>query len=129
MPDLGDRANVMGPQPIAARTVPPTAMIETAERILRLLTEGNSAELEASAAADAREDVGKIARAVRSAIYDRAEIIGMARVNKMYFVKGRLTGADAKPFTVQVRLGANDDGRWTIREALNLTDIRSAWSK
>jgi hypothetical protein len=43
-------------------------------------------------------------------------------------LKARLTGANVAPFTIQFRLG-EDNGKWTVREVLNLTGRRSAWTK
>ena len=134
MPDLGNRANVMGPQPIARVVEPPPAMIAAADAILSALVAGRRAEIEAASAEQAREAMLKIADSVKPGTYDKVEIIGQARIAKHWFTKARLTGRSAKPFTLQFRLGlegadSKDAGRWTVREATNLTEVRSAWSR
>jgi hypothetical protein len=129
MADLGDRVNVMGPQPIAQRTRVPPAMIAAAERVLALLAACDAAGLAAMAAPAGAQDVAEIAAAAAAAGgYDRWEIIATARVNFHHYVKGRLTGAQAEPFTVQFRLGEHE-GRWAIWEAQNLSGRRGAWTR
>jgi hypothetical protein len=128
MADLGNRANVMGPQPIIPVQEKPPEMLATAERVLSLLVEGNQSALEALAADDTRAQIASIAQAARGRKYNRSEITGIARTAAHYWIKGRLTGASIEPFTVQFRLG-EDNGRWTIRYAANLTGKRSGWTK
>jgi hypothetical protein len=119
--------NVMGAQPISARKVPPQAMLDAADRLLTSLLAGNKTEVLAMTEAQAQQDIAAIAESVNAGKFDRATIIGRARSANHYFIKARLTGSDATPFTLQVRLGENN-GRWTIREAINLTGVRSGWS-
>lgn len=134
MPDLGNRANVMGPQPIARIVEPPPAMIAAADAILAALIAGRRAEIEAASDEQAREAMLNIADSVKPGAYDKITIIGQARLAKHWYTKARLTGRSAKPFTLQFRLGeeretGRDSGRWTVREATNLTVVRSAWSR
>ncbi|MBF6561131.1 MAG: hypothetical protein IVW56_12640 [Candidatus Binataceae bacterium] len=133
MAELGDRVNVMGPQPIAGRTPVPPAMIAAAERVLALLAAGDATGLAAMAAPSGVNDLAELAAAAtdagaRGGAPERCEIIAAARVNYHYYVKGRIHRARAEPFTMQFRLG-EDDGRWTIREVQNLSGRRSAWTR
>lgn len=133
MADLGNRANVMGPQPIAKIVEPPKSMIAAADAILGALVAGRRGEIEQASDEQAREAMLKIADSVKPGAYDKITIIGQARIAKHWYTKARLTGRTAKPFTLQFRLGqdgdSKDDGRWTIREANNLTEVRSAWTR
>lgn len=133
MADLGNRANVMGPQPIAKIVEPPKSMITAADAILSAIVAGRRAEIEKASDEQAREAMLKIADSVKPGAYDKVTIIGQARIAKHWYTKARLTGRTAKPFTLQFRLGqdgdSKDDGRWTIREANNLTEVRSAWTR
>ena len=128
MADLGDRVNVMGPQPIAPRKSPPPEMIQAAERILAALVSGDAAGLATMAAPAGARDVVEIAAATGKGRYDRWEIIASARINDHYFVKGRLHGADTEPFTLQFRIGKYE-GRWAIWEAQDLNGGRTAWTR
>jgi hypothetical protein len=128
MPDLGERGNVMGPQPIAAIVQPPAEMLEAAEHLLKALIRGDHASVEAMTPAHVRDEMLQIAKAIPRDKYDKFELIGRARVAQHYFLKVELTGPNAEPFKFQFRLGATD-GKWTVREALNLTGRRSAWSR
>jgi hypothetical protein len=128
MPDLGERGNVMGPQPIAAIVEPPAAMLAAAEHLLNALMRGDHASVEAMTPAHVRDEMLAIAKEIPPNRYATFEIIGRARVAKHYFLKARLTGADVEPFKFQFRLGETD-GKWTVREALNLTGRRSAWTR
>ncbi|MGH7863730.1 MAG: hypothetical protein ACREQB_01990 [Candidatus Binataceae bacterium] len=128
MADLGNRANVMGPQPIIALKPKPPAMLAAAERVLRLLADGNKGELQMLATGRARAEIGSIADAIRGREYAQVEIVGIARTTDHYWIKARLGGGKAEPFLVQFRLGAND-GSWTIRAAANLTGKRSGWTR
>jgi hypothetical protein len=127
MPDLGERANVMGPQPIMRRTPVPSAMIAAAERVLELLATRKPVELAALAMPQSASDVAEIAAAVHPGTYDHHEIITTARVKDHHFVKARLRGPHAAPFTFMFRLGEHD-GRWMIWDAVNLTGRRGALS-
>ncbi len=128
VPDLGKRANVMGPQPIADRTPPPPEMLAAAGRILKMLAQGDRAGLEAMAHDKARGEVGALATSCRAGVYNKDEIIAQARVNRQFYIKARLTGPGVEPFLFQVRLGEHE-GRWMIWEAKNLTGRRSAWTR
>jgi hypothetical protein len=128
MPDLGERGNVMGPQPIAAIVEPPAAMFAAAEHLLNALMRGDRASIEAMTPPHVREEMARVANEVPAGRYDKFELIGRARVSRHYFLKAQLTGADVEPFKFQFRLGETD-GKWTVREALNLTGRRSAWTK
>jgi hypothetical protein len=128
MPDLGERANVMGPQPILRRKAVPPAMLEAANHVLELLTARQSAELAALATPQAASDVAEIAAAMRPDAYDHHEIIATARVKDHHFVKARLRGPRDDAFTVMFRLGEHD-GRWMIWDAVNLTGLRGALTR
>lgn len=128
MPDLGERGNVMGPQPIASIVQPPAEMLAAAERLLNALMRGDRAVIEEMTPAHVRDEMMQVANAIPANRYDKFELIGRARVSKHYFLKAKLTGTGAEPFKLQFRLGESD-GKWTVREALNLTGRRSAWSR
>jgi len=128
MPDLGERANVMGPQPIMRRTPVPSATITAAERVLELLATCKPVELAELAMSQSKLDVAEIAAAVHPGTYDHHEILATARVKDHHFVKARLCGPRADPFTVMFRLGEHD-GRWMIWDAINLTGRRGALSR
>jgi hypothetical protein len=128
MSNLGDRVNVMGPQPIFARFVVPSAMIVAAERVLTLIAAGDAAGLIAMAASSGTADIAAIAAAVRPGVYDRHEIIATARINFHHYVKARLHGPRVEPFTMQFRLG-EQAGEWHLWEAMNLTGRRGAWTR
>jgi hypothetical protein len=128
MPDLGERANVMGPQPIASIVQPPAEMFAAADRLLNALVQGDRKTIEEMTPAHVRDEMMQIANAIPANRYDKFELIGRARVSKHYFLKARLTGTGAEPFKFQFRLGETD-GKWTVREALNLTGRRSAWTR
>ncbi|MGA7871831.1 MAG: hypothetical protein WCA22_13145, partial [Candidatus Binatus sp.] len=118
MPDLGERGNVMGPQPIAPIVEPPAAMFTAADRLLNALVRGDHATIEEMTPAHVRDEMMQIVKAIPPNKYDKFEVIGRARVSRHYFLKARLTGANAEPFKLQFRLGETD-GKWTVREALN----------
>ncbi|MGA9723538.1 MAG: hypothetical protein WBQ86_13855 [Candidatus Binatus sp.] len=128
MPDLGERGNVMGPQPIAPVVQPPAEMLAAAEHLLDALIRGDLASVEAMTAAQELENMRRIANEVPPGRYDKFELIGRGRISRHYFLKARLTGNDAEPFKIQFRLGETD-GKWTVREALNLTGRRSGWTR
>jgi hypothetical protein len=128
MPDLGERGNVMGPQPIAPVVEPPAEMLAAADRLLTALMNRDLAAVEALTAAQALDEMRLIAKEIQPGKYDRFELIGRGRIAHHYFIKARLVGSDAAAFKIQFRLGETD-GKWTVREALNLTGRRSAWSK
>lgn len=125
MPDLGERGNVMGPQPIGTRSKPPTAMLAAANRVMDLLAAGDTTILAALATPAGAREIAEVVRAIRPGTHDRHEIIATARINKHYFVKAKLIGAE--PIIVQFRLGERD-GEWLIWEAANLTG-RTAWTR
>jgi hypothetical protein len=118
----------MGPQPIAAIVEPPAAMLAAAEHLLNALMRGDRASVEAMTPPHVGDEMIQIAKEIPPNRYDKFELIGRARVAKHYFLKAQLTGAGVEPFKFQFRLGETD-GKWTVREALNLTGRRSAWSR
>ncbi|MGH7932183.1 MAG: hypothetical protein ACREQN_03340 [Candidatus Binataceae bacterium] len=128
MADLGERANVMGPQSIGGRRPTPPAMVEAAKYVLKLLVEGRQIELAALTTPTAQSEAAELAGAVTPGIYGGSEIIATARVNDHYYVKARLHGDGGETFTLQMRLGERD-GRWLLWEALNLTGRRGAWTR
>jgi hypothetical protein len=128
MPDMGYRDNVMGPQPIGKRKPIPESLMQTVAQILDLLADGKSSELIAMSVDTAKEETVKLASAVKPGVYNNKSVIGTARTNEHYWIKAKLTGPDAKPFTFQLRLGPSRD-RWVIWQATNLSDSRSAWTR
>jgi hypothetical protein len=128
MPDLGNRASAIGPQPIAQRFIVPPAMLAAADHILRLLAEGRRSELEALAAPRAAAELRDLIDAIASGAYRSHQILAHAKVNNHYYVKARLFGESAAPFTLQLRLGEHE-GRWVIWEAYNLAGGRTAWTR
>lgn len=128
MPDLGNRSSVMGPQPIAKRFTVPPSMLATANHILELLAQVRRAELEALAVAKATGELLQLMDAIAPGAYQSHEIIAHAKANNHYYLKARLFGARAAPFTLQLRLGEHE-GRWAIWEAVNLSGGRTAWTR
>ena len=128
MPDLGERGNVMGPQPIGNIVEPPAAMLAAAGQLLAAMLRNDVAAAEAMTTHDARAEIAGITSALKAGTYDKFELVGRGRVAKHYFLKARLTGNDATPIMIQFRLG-EDGGKWTVREVLNLTGRRSGWTK
>ena len=132
MPDLGERGNVMGPQPIGKIVEPPAAMLAAAGQLLTAIMRGDFAAAEAMTTQQARDDIAGITKALKPGAYDKFELVGRGRVAKHYFLKARIsgsgTGNDAAPIMIQFRLG-EDGGKWTVREVLNLTGRRSGWTK
>jgi len=128
MPDMGYRDNVMGPQPIATRKPIPESLLAMVRRILDLLAAGKGAEASAMTVASAKDELAQLAAAVKVGVYNDKSIVGTARTNEHFWIKARLTGPDAKPFTLQLRMGPNGD-KWLIWQATNLTDARSGWTK
>jgi len=128
MPDMGFKENVMGPQPIAHRKEIPQNVLEMALRVLDLLTMGKGAEASSMAVDAAKDEIASAAAAVKPGIYNDKSIVGTARTNEHYWIKAKLTGPDAKPFTLQLRLGPHA-GRLMIWEATNLSDVRSGFTK
>ena len=129
MVDLGVRANVMGPQPISQVPQPPAASIEAADRLIAALIRGDRNEVDALTDEQAREQMSRVADAIRPGTYDKVTVIARARVANHFYTKARLTGPSAAPFTLQVRMGQSEGGNWTVREAMNLTGVRSGWTK
>jgi hypothetical protein len=128
MPDLGNRSSAIGPQPIAERFVVPPAMLAAADHILELLVQGRRAELEGLVAAKATGKLRELIDAIAPGAYQSHEIIAHAKANRHYFLKARLFGARATPFTLQLRLGEHA-GHWVIWEAVNLSGGRTAWTR
>ncbi len=125
MPDLGKRENVMGPQPIAKRVVPPAEVEATAKRITELLSAGKVSELTVESMRTEMEALATSAPADR---YRGCAIIAMARVNLHYYLKIRMLSADGEPFLFQVRIGETK-GRWMVFDIMNLSGLRSAWTR
>jgi hypothetical protein len=128
MSELGERVNVMGPQPIAQRSVIPSAMIQAAKRVMELIAAGDIVGLAAIAAPAGASQLAAVAAAARPGAYERHEIIATARINYHHHVKARLHGPRVEPFTMQFRLGEYE-GEWRVWEATNLTTRRGAWSR
>ena len=128
MPDLGNRANVMGPQPLGPIKQPPPEMMAAIDRFLAVLMAGNRDEALAMTDERARDRVAQIAGAIQAGVYKQTRILGRARVAEHYFVKARLSGSKGESLTLQFRIGPVG-GRWTVREAADLTNVRSAWTK
>ena len=128
MPDLGNRANVMGPQPIGPVKQPSPGMMAAIDRFLAVLMAGKPDEALAMTDERARERVAQIAGAIKRGVYKQIRVLGRARVAEHYFVKARLSGSRGESMTLQFRIGP-EGGRWTVREAADLTDVRSAWTK
>jgi hypothetical protein len=128
MPDMGYRDNVMGPQPIAKRKPVPQSLLDSVTRILDLLANGKGSELIAMTVDTAKDETAKLAAAVKAGTYNDKSVIATARTNEHYWIKAKVTGPDAKPLTLQFRLGPQN-GTWIIWEATNLSDSRSAWTR
>ncbi|HZO81009.1 MAG TPA: hypothetical protein VFB33_04890 [Candidatus Binataceae bacterium] len=133
MPDLGNRAHAIGPQPIEPRLVPPAAMFAAAHLVLDLFAvagrdAGKGAELEALAMPKVLGELRALVEAIGSRPYDRHEIVVHAKVNAHYYIKGRLFGRGVEPFTLQMRLGEHH-GRWMVWEVANLSGGRTAWTR
>jgi len=128
MPDLGERGNVMGPQPIGKVAEPPPAMLAAATHLVNAIMRGDRAAAEAMTSRAASEDIARILDATKAHAYNKFELIGRARVAHHHFLKVRLSGGENPPFTIQFRLG-EENGRWQVREAVNLTGRRSGWTK
>jgi hypothetical protein len=128
MPDMGFRDNVMGPQPIAHRKAIPESVLETVHKILDLLASGKSAAVSALAVDSAKDEVASLAAVIKPGIYNEKNIVATARTNDHFWIKAKLTGPDARPFTLQLRMGPSGD-RLMIWEATNLSDVRSGFSK
>lgn len=128
MPDLGFRDNVMGPQPIAKKKPIPADLMDTVAQILDMLVEGKGTGLAALAKASAKDETARLASAVKAGTYNDKLVIATARTNDHYWIKAKLTGTEAKPFVFQLRMGL-EAGSWVIWEAMNLSDLRSAWTR
>ena len=128
MPDLGNRAKVMGPQPIGQIKQSPPAMMAAIDRFLAVLMAGKPDEALAMTDERARERVAQIAGAIKPGVFEQMQVLGRARVVEHYFVKARLSGSRGESMTLQFRIGPEGTG-WTVREAADLTDVRSAWTK
>src|SRR4029077_9851632 len=82
MPDLGERGNVMGPQPIGKIVEPPAAMLAAAGQLLAAMLRNDVAAAEAMTTHDARAEIAGIASAVKAGTYDKFELVGRGRVAK-----------------------------------------------
>jgi hypothetical protein len=103
-------------------------MMAAIDRFLAVLMAGNRDEALAMTDERARDRVAQIAGAIQAGVYKQTRILGRARVAEHYFVKARLSGSKGESLTLQFRIGPVG-GRWTVREAADLTDVRSAWTK
>ncbi|HEY2663267.1 MAG TPA: hypothetical protein VGI47_02915 [Candidatus Binataceae bacterium] len=128
MPDLGNRSNVMGPQPIGSRVSTPEGALEAYTQIADLLARGDRAALQALAMPQAAAELAALASDIAPGRYDKREIIGTAHIIQHWYFKARIAGPGLNPVTFQIRLGEND-GRWMIWEAADLSGRRSAWTK
>jgi hypothetical protein len=128
MPDLGHRSNVMGPQPIGTRTSIPPAALNAYTVIADLLARGDRGALEALAMPQAAAEVAGLASEVAPGLYEQRELIGSAHIIQHWYFKAKISGPGLTPLTFQIRLGENE-GRWMIWEATNLSGKRSAWTK
>jgi hypothetical protein len=128
MPDLGKRENVMGPQPIAKRVVPPAEVEATAKRITELLSAGKVSELTELTVESMRTEMEALAKSAPAGRYSGCAIVAMARVNLHYYLKIRMMSADGEPFLFQVRIGETK-GRWMVFDIMNLSGLRSAWTR
>ena len=128
MGDLGERVNVMGPQPISERAKLPAAMLEAAHRVIARLTESDAAGLAALAAPAGAGELAALGATIAPGNYDRTELIATARVNDHHYVKARMHGPRVQAVTVQFRLGEYA-GEWRVWEATNLTGKRGAWTR
>ena len=128
MPDMGYRDNVMGPQPIAQRKPVPQTVLDSVARILDLLASGKGVEVAAIAVDSAKDELTQLAASIKAGVYNDKRVLATARTNEHYWIKAKLSGPDAKPLTLQLRLGPDGD-RWVIWQATNLSDARSGWSK
>lgn len=128
MPELGERARVLGPQPIGTAMAVPEPMLDAAALLMALLSEGRHDDLEALAIPRARDELAALGRAATPGAYDRREIVARCHVNAHWYVKMRLGGPGLAPLVFQVRLGRSED-RWMVWEAINLSGGRSAWGR
>lgn len=128
MPDMGIRGNVLGPQPIAARRPIPPEVIETVARVMDLLASGSREQLAALAVERERDAIAALASALEPGKYEKREIFATARTNDHYWIKARMSGPGVKPFLFQLRIGL-DSNRWAVWQAINLTGLRSAWTR
>jgi hypothetical protein len=128
MPDLGNRANVMGPQPIGPIKQPEAEMMAAIDRFLAALMAGKKEDALAMTLEQARDRVNQIADSVKPRGYDSSQILGKARVAEHYFVKAKLTGGKSAPYLIQFRMGPDGD-KWTVREVADLSNVKSAWTK
>ena len=113
MPDLGERGNVMGPQPIASIVQPPAEMLAAAEHLLNALIRGDRATVEAMTPAHVRDEMMLVAKEIPPNKYDRFDLIGRARVAKHYFLKAQLDRRQCR--TVHVSVSARRDRRQVDR--------------
>jgi hypothetical protein len=103
-------------------------MMAAIDRFLAVLMAGKPDEALAMTDERARERVAQIAGAIKPGVYKQMHVLGRARVAEHYFIKARLSGSKGESMTLQFRIGP-EGARWTVREAADLTDVRSAWTK
>ena len=103
-------------------------MLAAADRILDLLAQRNRALLNGLVAEKAAAELDTLIDSIPPSAYASHRIVAHAKANDHYYVKARLFGETAEPFTLQLRLGPRD-GRWLIWEAVNLAGGRTAWTR
>jgi hypothetical protein len=128
MPDLGERGNVNGPQPIGKIAQPPAAMLAASEHFITAMMRGDRAAAKEMSSSAVATEVAKVFDATGSSTYDKFEVIARARVAQHHFFKVRLTDRAGATAMIQFRLG-EENGRWTVREITNLTGRRSGWTR
>ena len=85
MPDLGERGNVMGPQPIGKIVEPPAAMLAAAGQLLAAILRNNLAAAEAMTTQDARAEIARITSEVKAGDYDKFELVGRGASRSIIF--------------------------------------------
>ena len=83
----------MGPQPIGRSRETPPAMSAAAKELLELMLAGKTEDISALAMPVCAREMAEFSATVPAARCDAYEIIATAHVNKHYYVKARLTGA------------------------------------
>jgi hypothetical protein len=127
MAELGIRSNVMGPQPIAARKSLPPEMLEAAERVVMMFMCADGEGLAAFSVSAIAGSMRAIAAQIAPESYTRHAVVATARVIQHYYVKVRMFGEGVEPFTIQFRLGKQNN-QWLLWEVINLTGRRGAWT-
>ena len=109
----------------------PPEMLAAVDRFLESLAKADAAALREMAVESAKDEVANLAASVKPGAYNDRRVLATARTNLHYWVKAKLTGAETKPFVIQLRLGEEEpeSGRWLVWQTMNLTNARSAWTK